>query len=100
MKKTNRDFSLAFSDAEGNIWDYPGREPAFRAGNRLVRLAPEEMIPLPYGSYLFSLPDRYPLSFNRRKQDFDPVTASPDGGAITAASAFLASAYLRTHLPA
>jgi len=100
VKKTGRDFSLAFADAEGHVWDYPGREPAFRAGNRLVRLSPGELIPLPYGSYLFSLPERYPLSFNRKKRDFNPVTASPDGDEITAASAFLASAYLRTHLPA
>ena len=101
MKKANNDFSLAFADAEGNVWDFPGMEPAFRAGNRLVRLTPGGNDTAPVRE-LPLLPARAATRSRtiRRNSDFAPVMVSPDGDEITAASAFLASAYLRTHLPA
>ncbi len=100
MKKNYKDLCLAYADSKGNVWDYPGIEPAFRTGNRIVRVDPDDLIPLPYGSYLFSLPGRYPSLYNSKNNDFRHMTVSPEGDDITAASAFLASAYLRTYLPA
>lgn len=99
MKK-NKELCLAYADAEGNVWDFPGIEPAFRTGNRFVRVDRDELIPLPYGSYLFSLPGRYPAFYNSKNRDFNHIEISMDEEGITAASAFLASAYLRTYLPA
>jgi hypothetical protein len=92
--------SLANADAGGNVFDLPGMEPAFRTGKRFVRLPKEELIPLPYGSLLYTLPERFPVFYNPVNDDFNYMALSPDGDDITAASAFLSSGYLRTHLPA
>ncbi|MBN2078654.1 MAG: radical SAM protein [Spirochaetes bacterium] len=100
MKKKDRNICLAYADGAGNVWDLPGVEPAFRTGRRFLPVDGISLIPLPYGSYLFSLPGRYPACYNRRMKDFRHVEVSPHGEEITAASAFLASAYLRTYLPA
>ncbi len=90
----------AWCDTSGNVYDYPGYEPAFRSGNRYVRVDPDELIPLPSGSVLFSLPGRNPVYYDPRKNDFIDVVESPDGGEALGASAFLSSGYLRTYLPA
>ncbi len=100
MKKRDKGLCLAYADADGNVWDFPDLEPAFRTGRRFVRVDPAELIPLPYGSYLFSLPGRYPVFYNHRNGDFNHIEVSYRGDGVTAASAFLASAYLRTYLPA
>lgn len=100
MKNKSGDLCLAYADSEGAVWEFPGIEPAFRAGNRFFRASPGDLIPLPYGSYLFSLPGRCPVFYNPRNRDFNHIEVSPEGDGITAASAFLASAYLRTYLPA
>lgn len=88
---------LAYSDSDGNVYDYEGVEPSFRSGQRFVLADERELIPLPYGSYLFTLPERYPVSYNGK--DFIAIKSSPDGSDINAVSAFLASGYLRTYLP-
>ncbi|MBN1496620.1 MAG: radical SAM protein [Spirochaetes bacterium] len=100
MKRMKHEPCLAYADGEGRVWDFPDIEPAFRTGRRFVRVDPEELMPLPYGSYLFSLPGRYPVFYNRRNGDFNHIEVSYRGDEICAASAFLSSAYLRTYLPA
>jgi pyruvate-formate lyase-activating enzyme len=100
VKKRNKGLCLAYADSDGNVWDFPDIEPAFRTGRRFVRVDPGELIPLPYGSYLFSLPGRYPVFYNQNNDDFNHIEVSYKGDEISAASAFLASAYLRTYLPA
>ncbi|MBP7738310.1 MAG: radical SAM protein [Spirochaetes bacterium] len=100
MKKKSKALCLAYTDNDGNVWDFPGIEPAFRTGRRFVRADRDDLIPLPYGSYLFSLPGRFPVFYGHKTGDFRHMTVSPDGDDIIAASAFLASAYLRTYLPA
>jgi len=98
--KRNDDICLAFSDYDGNLYDFPGIEPAFRTGNRFTRIKRKDLIKLPYGSYLYSLPGRYPVFYNHKNSDFNHIAVSPDGFDILASSAFLASGYLRTYLPA
>ncbi len=88
---------LAYSDDSGNVYDYSGLDPSFRSGHRFVHVDDNELIPLPYGSYLFTLPDRYPVSYS--DGEFITVKKSPDGGELNAVSSFLASGYLRTYLP-
>lgn len=90
--------SMPFADGSGNVYDYPGFPPAFRSGHRLVSAENIDLIKLPYGSYLFSLQDRYPVSCT--ETGFKTVKKSPDGEPVTAVAAFPASAYLRTYLPA
>lgn len=89
---------LAYSDDSGNVYDFNGCESAFRSGHRFVKIEENELIPLPYGSYLFTLPERYPVSYING--DFVTIKKSPDGKDLNAASSFLASGYLRTYLPA
>jgi pyruvate-formate lyase-activating enzyme len=96
----SKDICLAYADRNGNVWDFPDIEPAFRTGRRFTRVDPDELIPLPYGSYLFSLPGRFPVFYNPKNRDFNHIEVSLGGDEITAASAFLASSYLRTYLPA
>ncbi len=90
--------SMPFADSSGNVYDYPGYPPAFRSGHRFVSAENVDLIKLPYGSYLFSLQDRYPVS--GMAGGFNTVKQSPEGDRITAVAAFPASAYLRTYLPA
>jgi pyruvate-formate lyase-activating enzyme len=100
MGKRNHELCLAYADLSGRVWDFPGEAPAFRTGNRFVQVSPEDLIGLPYGSVLFSLPGRHPVSFDSGGSGFRRIVASPFGNEIMAVSAFPASSYLRTYLPA
>ncbi len=91
---------LAYSDNEGNVFDFPGLAPAFRSGKQFVQVEKEDLIKLPKGSYLFSLPGRFPVFFNIKNHDFNHITVDYDGNDVLAVSSFLASGYLRTYLPA
>ncbi len=88
-----------YCDTDGNVYDLPGYEPAFRTGNHVVPVPGDELIPLPYGSLLFSMPGRYPVFFDgagARQETVEQI----NGDRVWAASAFLSSGYLRTYLPA
>ena len=89
---------MLFADAENNIYDYPNTEAVFRSGHRFVRADENELIKLPYGSYMFMLPDRFPVTLSNNK--FKSIKKNQYGKYINAVSAFLASGYLRTLLPA
>lgn len=89
---------MADNAKEGNVYDYPDAPAAFRSGYRFVDVDDSELIKLPYGSYMFTLPDRYPVSSTGN--GFQCIRETPDGDVINAVAAFLASGYLRTKLPA
>jgi pyruvate-formate lyase-activating enzyme len=91
---------LAFADSGGRVYEYPGRLPAFRTGRRHVPADPAELIELPYGSYLFTLEGRAPVAYDAAGRSFETIDSDPSGRSIMAVSSFLASAYLRTYLPA
>lgn len=91
---------LAFCDIRGNVYEHPGYEPAFRTGRHFVRVDACDLIQLPYGSVLFSMPGRLPVYYDRGSDGYHAVASSPDGDDIWAASSFLSSGYLRTYLPA
>lgn len=91
---------LAYSDKSGSVYDYPNLNSAFMVGRHPVRVFHEDLIKIPKGSVLFSLPERHPVFYNPKKNDFDSLTHSIDGQEIWAVSSFLSSGYLRTHLPA
>lgn len=100
MKIKSTQMLLAFSDKSGNIYEYPNLEGAFRTGRKFVRINMNDLIKLPYGSVLFSLPDRYPVFYDKKDKNFQYITNSINGEEIWAASSFLTSGYLRTYLPA
>lgn len=98
MKKSGKEPSMAYADGRGNVYDYPGYLPAFRSGMRFTSVDAGDLIKLPYGSYLFTLPDRFPV--RSTGSGYETVSRSPEGRAINAVSSFPSSAYLRTYLPA
>lgn len=86
---------LAFCDIEGNVYKHPGALAAFRSGRRFVKVDEKELIPIPDGSTLYLLPQRYPVE----GKNFKTITHY-NGNTIWAVSSFLSSGYLRTYLPA
>lgn len=92
--------ALVYADDKGNVYDYPGMTPTFRTGNRLVRVNIDDLISIPYGSTLYFLPGRYPVSYDSKQKSFSPILKSLEGKPIWAVSSFLSSGYLRTFLPA
>jgi len=87
--------SLVIADDQGNISDFPELQMTGMAAGRYVRPEPEDLIPLPEGSELFSLPLRLPVGC-------DPETGEPllleenpyaPGRSVQAVAAFMAPAH-------
>jgi pyruvate-formate lyase-activating enzyme len=95
-KLRNKVCSLAYSDKTGKVYDFPGMTAAFRSGRTFINARIEDCIPMPYGSYLFSLPGRRPVCYDKKSGTFSKI----DDWDIAAVSSFLSSGYLRTYLPA
>ncbi len=95
--------NLIFSDSENNIFDHPYIKAIGRSGDRLVIPDAEELVPLPEGSQLFSLPGRIPIGWDEEKKDLILLKTLKIGTkdlACTAVSAFLPPGYVRTLIPA
>jgi pyruvate-formate lyase-activating enzyme len=91
------------ADAHGEVFEHPELLAAGMNGCRVRRPRPEEMIPLPEGSRLFTLPGLAVQGFDRDSGHFKSVDHLPrpwGGGRIEAVAAFVAPAYMRTLLPA
>jgi pyruvate-formate lyase-activating enzyme len=94
---------LVFADPEGRILDHPRLKLAGRSGDRLVLPTPSELVPLPTGSQLFSLPGRVPIGWDGEKDSFISSGKTKVGRKeieSTAVAAFLPPGYVRTLLPA
>jgi len=95
--------SLIFSDPEGQIFDHPHLKLAGRSGDRMVLPPPSELVPLPMGSQLFTMPGRIPIGWNEEKESFISFEKTEvDGRQVgcAAVAAFLPPGYMRTLLPA
>jgi pyruvate-formate lyase-activating enzyme len=94
---------LVFSDPEGRILDHPHLKLAGRSGDRMVLPQPSELVPLPMGSQLFSLPGRVPIGWDEDMGSFISSEKSKVGRKevdCAAVAAFLPPGYIRTLLPA
>jgi len=94
---------LVFSDPKGRILDHPHLKLAGRSGDRTVLPQPSELVPLPMGSQLFSLPGRVPIGWDEDMGSFASSEKSKVGKRIVdcvAVAAFLPPGYIRTLLPA
>jgi len=91
-KKTH----MAYADPQGQILEHPDLEMLGWDGECWRPLADDELVPLPRGSDLFTLPARRAAGFDR---DNDEVVVFDEPG-TTAVACFIAPAYLRTLLPA
>ena len=92
---------LVYADAQGQIYDHPYLTMAGMSGPEAVLPEPVELIPLPEGSRLFTIPDTPPIAWDQRTKRFNTVDKAPGlRGSPQAVSAFMAPGYARTLLPA
>jgi len=94
---------LVVSDPEGNIFDHPSLKLSGRSGDRFLLPAPSELMPLPKGSQLFTLPGRIPIGWDEEDRSFVSLRKTRIGNKeerCTAVAAFLPPGYIRTLLPA
>jgi len=102
MSRT-KTFLTVVADANGEVFEYPDLLMAGMNGTSCCRPQAEELIPLPEGSRLFTIPDTPPIGFDRRSGERKALTALPKswgGGPVQAVSAFVTPAFTRTLLPA
>ena len=94
---------LIFSGPEGKIFEHPRLKLAGRSGDRMELPRPSELVPLPQGSQLFSMPGRIPVGWDTEDGSFVPSEKVRMGGEemdCTAVAAFLPPGYIRSLLPA
>lgn len=82
-----------YGDVEGSLFDIPGYRGLSRKGNKVLPLEGKELIPLPQGSALYSLPDRKPALWKKGEVEILPHP-------LTAVGAVLPEGYILTGLPA
>ena len=94
---------LILSDPEGNIFDHPSLKVSGRSGDRFLLPLPSELVPLPKGSQLFTLPGRIPIGWDEEERSFvssRKVRLGKKEAECAAVAAFLPPGYIRTFLPA
>ncbi|MBT1076921.1 radical SAM protein [Geobacter grbiciae] len=94
---------LLYADAKGNIFDHPDLCMAGMSGPEAVLPEGVELIPLPEGSRLFTIPDTPPVAWDEKQRKFVTVATVREGRRnlpVQAVSAFMAPGYVRTLLPA
>ena len=94
---------LLLSDSDGKILDHPHLKLAGRSGNRSLLPHSQELVPLPRGSQMFTLPGRIPVGWDEETETFVPVGTVRIGKSEFeghAVAAFLPPGYVRTLLPA
>ncbi len=89
---------LVYSDTEGNIIEFPELGMTGTSNGSFVRPALTDLIPLPEGSELFTLPGRLPVGWDRENNEPVLLAADPyTEEGINAASAFIAPAHTSIH---
>jgi molybdenum cofactor biosynthesis enzyme MoaA len=86
---------LVYADVNGNVYDHPDCEALGRSGDMIVDLLEDELIPLPEGATMVSLP-------GTRAIYADPATGDMKAlqGEYNAVGALLPQGYTRLLLPA
>ena len=86
---------MVYADENGQIFDHPYLEMAGSTAGDFRLPNEEELIPLPGGSELFLLPERYPIGFNRKENRFEVLEDNPfsPGDKVQAVAAFMAPAH-------
>lgn len=100
MKKT---ILAVVADESGEVFEHPDLLLAGMNGLTARKPEADELIPLPEGSRLFTIPATPPIGFDRRSGKLKTVTTLPKnwgGGQVQAVSAFMTPAFTRTLLPA
>lgn len=94
-------FLTLYNNQKGEVFERPGLSMLGRSGSDWVEPAAGEMIPLPAGASLVSLPGYIPVGLDSRGDiscaDFNP---GQDGPKVSAVAALLPQGFTRTLLPA
>lgn len=91
------------ADDKGEVFEHPELLLAGMSGDAVVRPQAEELIPLPEGSRLFTIPGAPAIGFDPRSGKTTVADRLPKrwgGGRIQAVSTFLTPGFTRTLLPA
>jgi len=99
----NKTFLSVVADEKGAVFEHPELLLAGMNGRAVVRPQAEELIPLPEGSRLFTIPGAPVIGFDPRSRQEATVDRLPKrwgGGRIQAVSTFLTPGFTRTLLPA
>ncbi len=91
------------ADEKGEVFEHPELLLAGMNGMTVCRPREEELIPLPEGSRLFTIPDTPPIGYDLKTGKQRRITHLPQswgGDAVQAVSAFVTPAFTRTLLPA
>jgi len=91
------------ADETGEVFEHPELLLAGMNGMTIRQPAADELIPLPEGSRLFTIPGTPPIGFDRSSGEQVTIDSLPDswgGGPAQAVSAFTNPAFTRTLLPA
>jgi pyruvate-formate lyase-activating enzyme len=94
---------LVIADANGEIREHPYLGMLGRSGPEIVPVPSEDLVRIPEGSKLFTMPGSHPVAWDPRRRDVRAVPESRLGGqrfACTTVAAFLPPGYTRTLLPA
>ena len=94
---------LAFADSTGQILDHPRLEMTGHSGSDVVTVPPEDLLRIPEGTKLFTMPGSRPLAWDARRRAFRAVQRVRIEGQTltpTTVAAFLPPGYTRTLLPA
>ncbi|MCD6580404.1 MAG: radical SAM protein, partial [Desulfuromusa sp.] len=96
-------FLAVVADETGEVFEHPELLMAGMNGMNVIRPEIDELIPLPEGSRLFTIPGTPPIGFDRNSGKQRTVESLPEswgGGMAQAVSAFTTPAFTRTLLPA
>jgi pyruvate-formate lyase-activating enzyme len=94
---------LVYANCDGKVYDHPSLKMGGMSGGSLVVPEEGELVPLPEGSQLFSMPGRFPVGWDEDEGDFvvlEEEKVGPGERGCLAVSAFLGPGYVRTLLPA
>lgn len=101
--KHSKTIYMLVATADGEVFEHPELLMAGMSGMTVCRPSIDELIPLPEGSRLFTVPNTPPIGFDAQSGRFVTSTHLPrswGGDKVEAVSAFMAPAFTRTLLPA
>lgn len=85
---------LVYADDQGNVFDHEEWIGLGRGGEMIVELMEDELIPLPEGATLVSLPNTRPVGIRIRTGRMEPLP-----GGFHAVGALLPQGYTRLYIP-
>jgi wyosine [tRNA(Phe)-imidazoG37] synthetase (radical SAM superfamily) len=87
--------ALLFADEQGNILEFTDLDMSGMSNGHFLRPALDDIIPLPEGSDLFTLPGRLPVGWDPKTDEPTLLNENPyePGKAVLAVAAFMAPAH-------